>query len=104
MALARTFEDKNAPFPLADKQAVLALLSFNAGAFIGRLGDRIGAQTRVWMVSGTVLQALMTMAASLAIWKSGEHDIADDRSNPSWTTPLSFLGLALMSASLGLQG
>ena len=44
------------------------------------------------------------MAAALAIWKSGQPSIASDRGAPSWTNSLTFVGLAFMSASLGVQG
>jgi len=55
-------------------------------------------------VAGTILQALFTMVAALTIWKSHEPSIANNRGDPSWTNALSFVCLAFMSASLGVQG
>jgi MFS family permease len=80
------------------------LLSFNAGAFFGRLGDRIGPHKRSWLVLSTFVQVLLTMAAALVIWKSGQDNIAAKRGDRSWTNALTFIGLAFMSASLGIQG
>lgn len=74
------------------------------GAFAGRIGDRIGPLKRIWLVAGTLFQALLTMAAAVTIWKSGQSSIASLRGDPSWTNPLSFVALAFMSASLGVQG
>jgi MFS family permease len=80
------------------------LLSFNAGAFFGRLGDRIGPHKRCWLVLSTFVQVLLTIAAALVIWKSGQDSIAAKRGDRSWTNVLTFIGLAFMSASLGIQG
>ncbi|KAF5387492.1 hypothetical protein D9757_006513 [Collybiopsis confluens] len=91
-------------FHIADQQALTSLLSFQLGAFIGRIGDRIGAQKRIWLIFGTFLQTLFTMAAALTIWKSGQPGVASDRGDPSWTNALSFVCLAFMSLSLGTQG
>jgi hypothetical protein len=74
------------------------------GSSIGRLGDRIGPMTRLWLVLGTFIQALFTMVAAIAVWKSGQASIADERADPAWTNTLTFVCLAFMSASLGLQG
>jgi MFS family permease len=74
------------------------------GAFIGRLGDRIGPKARLWLVLGTLIQALFTMAAAVAVWKSGQPSIANARALPAWTNALTFVCLGFMSASLGLQG
>lgn len=81
-----------------------SLLSFNLGSFLGRLGDRIGAHKRIWLIGGTFFQAVLTMASAIAFWKAGQPAIADQRDDPAWTNALSFVGLAFMSASLGLQG
>ncbi|KAJ3876570.1 hypothetical protein F5051DRAFT_411199 [Lentinula edodes] len=109
LALARLFSVGpggaiDQTFHRADQQALTSLLAFNLGAFIGRLGDRIGSQKRIWLVFGTFLQTLFTMAAALTIWKSGQSSVADDRGDPSWTNALSFVCLAFMSMSLGTQG
>jgi hypothetical protein len=108
LALARLFEGRpgfrDLTFHKADQQALCSLIAFNVGAFAGRIGDRIGSSKRIWQISGTLLQALFTMAAAIAIWKSGQPSIADDRGDPAWTNTLTFVGLAFMSMSLGLQG
>jgi hypothetical protein len=44
------------------------------------------------------------MVAAVTLWKSGDASVADVRADPTWTHPLSFVALAFMSASLGLQG
>jgi len=108
LALARLFEGppghRDKTFHRADQQALTSLISFNLGSFIGRLGDRIGAHKRIWLIIGTFLQALLTMASAIAFWKAGQPGIADERDDPAWTNVLSFVGLAFMSMSLGLQG
>ncbi|KAF8067999.1 hypothetical protein FPV67DRAFT_1494520 [Lyophyllum atratum] len=108
LALARLFEGpkgfRDTSFHRADQQALCSLISFNLGAFAGRIGDRVGPLKRIWLVTGTLLQALLTMAAALTIWKSGQPGIADERGDPSWTNALSFVCIAFMSASLGVQG
>jgi hypothetical protein len=51
-----------------------------------------------------MIQALFTMAAAIAISQSGQGSIARSRSDPAWTNAVSFVCLAFMSASMGLQG
>jgi hypothetical protein len=51
-----------------------------------------------------MMQALLTMAASITIWKSGEASVAVFRDEPAWSNLLSFVCVAFASASLGLQG
>jgi len=46
----------------------------------------------------------MTMAAAIAFWKGGQPGISNARDDPAWTNALTFVGLAFMSASLGVQG
>ena len=108
MAIARLFEGRpgfrDLSFHKADQQALCSLIAFNIGAFVGRIGDRIGSAKRVWQIGATFVQALFTMAAALAIWKSGQLSIADNRGDPAWTNTLTFVGLTFMSMSLGLQG
>jgi hypothetical protein len=89
---------------MSDFQAVTSLVAFNLGAFLGRVGDRIGAQKRIWLVYGTLAQAFLTIEAAVCIWSSGQGSIALVRGEPSWTNGLTTAGLALMAASLGLQG
>jgi len=108
LALARLFDGppgmRNTKFHKPDQQALCSLITFNMGAFIGRLGDKIGATTRLWLMLGTFIQAVLTMCGALTIWKSGQGSIADDRGTPAWTNTLTFVGIGFMSASLGLQG
>lgn len=108
LALARLFQgppgQRDTSFHLADKQALTSVLTFIFGAFIGRIGDRIGAKTRAWLFLGTFIQTLFTMAAALCIWKSGQPSTASDRDIPAWTNALSFVTVGFMSASMGLQG
>ncbi|KAL1701691.1 hypothetical protein EV121DRAFT_262819 [Schizophyllum commune] len=109
VAIARLFEDgltgvMDHTFHLPDRQALASLIAFNAGAFIGRIGDSIGPKKRLWLVLGTLLQTLFLMGAALALWKSGQGSIASDRGDPAWTNVRTYVALVLMSASLGLQG
>ncbi|PPR02260.1 hypothetical protein CVT24_011609 [Panaeolus cyanescens] len=108
LALARLFEGapgfRDQTFHKADQQALCSLLSFQFGAFLGRIGDRVGAQKRSWLIAGTFLQGLLGMAAAIAFWKSGQPSLSGERELPAWTNALTFVGLAFMSASLGLQG
>lgn len=108
LALARLFEGppgfRDLSFHKADQQALCSLIAFNLGAFVGRIGDRVGSSKRIWHVAGTLLQALFTMAAAVALWKSGQPSIANNRGDPAWTNVLTFVALTFMSASLGLQG
>jgi len=108
LALARLFQgpsgQRDTSFHLADKQALTSVLTFIFGAFLGRIGDKMGAKTRAWLFLGTMLQALFTMAAALCIWQSGEPSTADVRSDPAWTNALAFATVGFMSCSMGLQG
>ncbi|KAI0825920.1 hypothetical protein BC629DRAFT_1254253, partial [Irpex lacteus] len=108
LALARlfdnTFGERDGSFHLPDKQALTSVLTFIFGAFLGRIGDRIGSKTRLWLFLGTMIQALFTMAAALCIWKSHEASEASLRDEPAWTNALSFATVGFMSASMGLQG
>ncbi|KNZ82148.1 hypothetical protein J132_07733 [Termitomyces sp. J132] len=108
IAIARLFEGpiefRDLTFHRADQQALCSLISFQLGASVGRFGDWVGPLKRTWLITGTLLQALLTMAAAVTLWKSGELSIADVRDNPSWNNALSFATLAFISASLGVQG
>ncbi|PFH47983.1 hypothetical protein AMATHDRAFT_150866 [Amanita thiersii Skay4041] len=108
LALARLFEGprqfRDSSFHLADQQALCSLLSFMAGSFFGRAGDRIGSHKRLWLVLGTFIQAILLMISAICLWKSGELSVADERDNPSWHNALSFVAVGFMSASLGVQG
>ncbi|KAF8799762.1 hypothetical protein BYT27DRAFT_7176191 [Phlegmacium glaucopus] len=108
LALARLFEgapgSQDHTFHRADQQALCSLISFNLGAFVGRIGDRVGAHKRIWLITGTFIQALFTMASAIAFWKAEQPSISNARDDPAWTNALTFVGLAFMSASLGVQG
>ncbi|KAH9939192.1 hypothetical protein B0H21DRAFT_757223 [Amylocystis lapponica] len=108
LALARLFSgqrgQRDTSFHPADQMALTSLISFNIGAFIGRLGDRIGPKSRAWLMLGTFIQALFSMAAALAVWKSGQGSVASDRGDPAWTNARTFVAIGFMSASVGLQG
>ncbi|KAH6891869.1 hypothetical protein BKA70DRAFT_1119340 [Coprinopsis sp. MPI-PUGE-AT-0042] len=106
LAIARLWEgtEESKIFHKADQQALCSLFAFMAGAYLGRIGDKIGPKKRVWLMLGTFIQALLTMAGAIAFWKSGQTDLGTSRANPAWTNALSFVGLAFISASLGLQG
>ncbi|KAF7966717.1 hypothetical protein HWV62_37279 [Athelia sp. TMB] len=108
LALARLFEGppghRDQTFHNADQLALTSILTFAFGAFLGRIGDRLGNKTRLWLVLGTFLQALFTMAAALTVWRSGSPSISDSRGDPVWTNALAFVTVAFLSMSLGLQG
>ncbi|KAH9855690.1 hypothetical protein C2E23DRAFT_814463 [Lenzites betulinus] len=108
LALGRLFQGppghRDLTFHLADQQALTSVLTFIAGASLGRIGDRMGSKTRAWLFIGTMIQALFTMGAALTAWKSGQGSIADSRGNPAWSDALTFVAVGFMSASLGLQG
>ncbi|KAG1871552.1 hypothetical protein F4604DRAFT_1623408 [Suillus subluteus] len=105
LALARLFNGQHDhSFHIADRQALCSVLTFIFGAFIGRLGDKLGCKTRLWLALGTFIQTLFTMAAAIAIWQSHEGSVADARANPAWTNVLSFVCIGFLSASMGLQG
>lgn len=105
LALARLFNrEHDHSFHIADRQALCSVLTFILGASIGRLGDKLGCKTRLWLALGTFIQTLFTMVAAIAIWKSHEGSVADARANPAWTSVLSFVCVGFMSASMGLQG
>ncbi|TCD62663.1 hypothetical protein EIP91_006585 [Steccherinum ochraceum] len=108
LALARLFAGppghRDTSFHLADQQALTSVLTFVGGAAIGRVGDKMGAKTRAWLCLGTFIQALFTMAAALAVWKSHQGSVAELRGDPAWTNASTFVAIGFMSASLGLQG
>ncbi|KAH6905469.1 hypothetical protein BKA70DRAFT_1085605, partial [Coprinopsis sp. MPI-PUGE-AT-0042] len=76
---------------------------FMAGAYLRRISDKIGPKKRIWLMLRTFIQALLTMAGAIAFWKSRQTDIGTTRAHPAWANVLSFVGLAFISASLGLQ-
>jgi len=108
LAIARLFSgppgQRDLSFHLADQQALCSLITFILGAAIARIGDKMGCKTRAWLALGTFIQCLCTMAAAIAIWKSGQGSVADVRDNPAWSNASSFVCIGFMSASMGLQG
>lgn len=105
LAIARLMATpKDLHFHLFDQQALCSLLAFNVGAMLGRIGNHMGVKTRIWLFLGTMMQAVLLAAGTVAIWQSGSASIAADRGEPAWTNAASFVGLALISASMGLQG
>ncbi|KAF9501113.1 hypothetical protein BDN71DRAFT_1439364 [Pleurotus eryngii] len=117
LAVAKTFEGpsltpQDTAFRNPDQHALCSFLTFLLGAFLGRIGDRIGPHKRRWLVSATFVQSLLTMAAAITIWKSSQDSrdgptrfsIADERGDPAWTHALTFACIGFMSASMGLQG
>ncbi|KAJ7253719.1 hypothetical protein B0H12DRAFT_1017513 [Mycena haematopus] len=104
LAFARMYNAPALVVSISDVQALVSLLAFNTGAFLGRFGDRMGAHSRGWLISGTATQAALTLVAGICIQQSEQDSIAVVRGEPSWTNSLTFAGLALMAASLGLQG
>ncbi|THH08836.1 hypothetical protein EW145_g2442 [Phellinidium pouzarii] len=106
LALARLFSPGNTDFSfrIADRQALVSLVTFLGGASIGRIGDKVGSNTRAWLFTGTLIQALFTMAAAVTVWQGGQGSIAAVRGDPAWTNALSYIALGFASASIGLQG
>ncbi|KAH9171076.1 hypothetical protein EDB89DRAFT_1974048 [Lactarius sanguifluus] len=108
IALARLFYDpggqRDTSFHLPDKQALTSVITFVFGAFIGRIGDRMGAKTRIWLFLGTIFQSLLTMGSAIALWQSHQGSVASGRDVPSWTNASTYACLGLMSMSMGLQG
>ncbi|KAH8993610.1 hypothetical protein EDB86DRAFT_2928827 [Lactarius hatsudake] len=98
IALARLFYDpagqRDTSFHLADKQALTSVTTFVFGAFLGRIGDRMGAKTRIWLFLGTIFQSLLTMGSAIALWQSHQGSVASS----------TYASLGLMSMSMGLQG
>ncbi|KZP11461.1 hypothetical protein FIBSPDRAFT_922152 [Athelia psychrophila] len=108
LALARLFEgepgQRDYSFHNADQLALTSILCFAFGASFGRIGDKIGCKTRLWLMLGTFLQSLFTMVAAVTIWRGGEASISDSRGDAVWTNALSYVCVAFLSMSLGLQG
>ncbi|KAG8216597.1 hypothetical protein J3R82DRAFT_6783 [Butyriboletus roseoflavus] len=105
LALARLFNGQHDySFHIADQQALCSVISFIFGAFIGRIGDRIGCKTRMWLILGTFIQTIFTMIAAITLWKSNSGSVADTRGDPAWTNALTFVTLGFISACMGLQG
>lgn len=105
LALARLFcgPGSGSDFLMPDRQALTSLCSFLIGSFLGRIGDKYGAKSRGWLAIGTLLQAALTLAASLCAIYAHQSGLTDSRDEASWTDTLGFFALAFASASMGLQ-
>ncbi|KAJ7255342.1 hypothetical protein C8J57DRAFT_1721892 [Mycena rebaudengoi] len=104
LAAARFLRNRHSVFKITEQHAATSIVAFNLGVFVGRLGDRIGPHKRIWLISGTLLQALFNVAAAVCIWCSGQGGIASNSEEPTWTHGLTWVVIAFMAASLGLQG
>ncbi|EIN09328.1 hypothetical protein PUNSTDRAFT_102837 [Punctularia strigosozonata HHB-11173 SS5] len=109
IAIARLFQVQpdgsyDLTFHMHDRLALASLITFCLGAIVGRMGDKLGPKTRLWLMLGTFIQGLMTMAAAIAIWKSGQPSFEGVNGAPAWTNPAAFVSVGFMSASFGLQG
>lgn len=69
-------------------------------------------KTRRWLATGTIIQALLTLAGALCALYAHQSGVATSRTvsangttgGLSWTDPLGFLALGFLSMSMGLQG
>jgi MFS family permease len=105
LALARLFSLEQAPGPrfrVIDRQSLASIVSFLLGAFVGRIGDRIGSRTRLWLFLGTIIQALCLLVAGVLLWKGGQPSFPT--AGPTWTNVEGYAAIAFASASMGLQG
>ncbi|KAK8843939.1 hypothetical protein IAR55_006731 [Kwoniella newhampshirensis] len=107
LAIARTFApvgERTYGMQKPDQQALASLLSFWLGTSLGRLGDRLTAKKRTWLVLASFVQVLLAMAAALTAHFSGESGLATSRGVPSWQSPLGIAALSFLSATMGIQG
>ncbi|EEB95625.1 hypothetical protein MPER_05370, partial [Moniliophthora perniciosa FA553] len=109
IALARILElpaaDSSQAFNRTQQLALCSLLAFMASATtIGRVGDILGTHKRYWLTFGSALSCLFTFAGAIAIWQSHSGAIASNRGDLAWNDCLTFVGIAFMSASVGIQG
>ncbi|GAA5903942.1 hypothetical protein JCM8208_001734 [Rhodotorula glutinis] len=103
LAVARLFATSDRTFHKPDQQALTSLLSFLLGTSLGRIGDRVGPKKRWWVMTGTFISALLTMAAALCAHFSREISVAEFRTEASWRSAQGMAALGFASASLGLQ-
>lgn len=88
--------------PKSDQASICSLTAFLLGlATFGRLGDRIGSHKRGWLVAGTLIQAALTLCSAYAFWQIERRPLV---SIAALDTVQHFIGVACLSASLGVQG
>ncbi|QRV94539.1 hypothetical protein RhiJN_22557 [Ceratobasidium sp. AG-Ba] len=89
----------------SDAQALASLACFLIGALSGRIGDRIGVKRRVWLFSGAIMAALLTLASALCAWANHQSSFAAVRGTNlvNWSTPLGFLTIGFASCAMGIQ-
>ncbi|GAA6008094.1 hypothetical protein JCM11491_001880 [Sporobolomyces phaffii] len=106
LAVARLFASspRDTTFHKPDQQALTSLLSFLLGTSLGRIGDKVGAKKRWWIMTATFIMSLLTMAAALCAHFSNEPSVAEFRTEASWRSATGMAALGFASASLGLQG
>ncbi|KAK1225486.1 hypothetical protein PQX77_011573 [Marasmius sp. AFHP31] len=86
-------------FTLSDRVAIASLVFFNLGAFVGGyIVNSTTRKTRGWMLVSTLVQLVLTLAATLIIAHPPARDIAE----PKWMN--TSISLVLIALSLGVQG
>lgn len=68
---------------------------------MGRIGDKMGPKSRIWLFLGTMLQALCTVAAAVLVFQRRRSSFISEGGN--WSSSEGFAALAFASASMGLQ-
>ncbi|GAA6060160.1 hypothetical protein JCM10212_005161 [Sporobolomyces blumeae] len=104
LAVARLYATNDRTFHKPDQQALTSLLSFLLGTSLGRIGDKVGARRRWWIMTATFIMALFSMAASLCAHFSNSPSVAEFRTETGWQDAQGMAALGFASASLGLQG
>ncbi|KAH7094094.1 hypothetical protein BKA62DRAFT_760919 [Auriculariales sp. MPI-PUGE-AT-0066] len=112
-------------FQVSDGQAMCSLLSFLLGSALGHFanlearltnGDAnappswrnsFGPKRRTWLILGTLLTSLLTMAAALCAWASAKETGGDtlpiSKDAPLWGDATGFVVVGFLSCSMGLQ-
>ncbi|TEB22309.1 hypothetical protein FA13DRAFT_1757344 [Coprinellus micaceus] len=98
-----------AELPKQDRASLCSLIAFLSGlAIFGRLGDRLGTHKKGWLVGGTLIQALLTLVSAITFYLleskaplALSFHFLNDFARGSG---LYFVGIACLSASLGVQG
>jgi len=109
IAAARSFSPGSIGYPdgnvfeRSDQLALCSLLAFNIGAGFSRLSPW-AYKTKGFVVVSMLVQALVTVGAALTAHYCGQSSFGNSRGDPSWTNPLGFVTLGLISAAMGAQG